>query len=234
VYSASNGGVWLITRSLENKWLGQAAQQDLAGEVTSIVADGHNRILVSDGTYINQYDTVLGGWGKWQPQTPALLVSAYQGEPVYINSGLAWKMTPGTWVDFVTHISLTLPVIMTVNLSPVHLGGKRNIKVVWNVQAQGQVFNPCFVSAVMYYDDYAQSSTVYGPVALSTGQLAQDFPPVQKRSTSIGLSISNAYTDGTVTYSPGRAFSLELLSFYVGTQKGTKKLPTRQRSPGMP
>jgi len=238
-YASSSGGAWLITRSLENKWLGQAAQDYLSGTITDMVLDGQNRLIVTNGQYLTVYDTILGGWMKWTlPQAPALL-GVHQGQPIFASvnttSSLVWQQQTTNYYDLQVSSGgqIVWPITMGFTLAPLHLGGKRTTKCIWNVQLQGEVFTDCYLETVLTYNDFGGKSTTYPAAHLLAGTaLLLDYPPTIKRSTSIGIScsVSNKGPDGALT--PGRGLALDLIGVLAGVEKGQAHLKGSQRVPG--
>lgn len=235
-YASSTGGAWLITRALENKWLGQSAKDYLTGTISDMVLDGQNRLIVTNGSWLTVYDTVLGGWMRWNLPIAPALITAYQGQTVFAGAnngtGLVWQQTASQYYDSSADTGIS-PITMSVRLSPLHLGGGRTTKCIWNIQLQGEVFSSCYLNGTLYYDDFPQKTTVFDPkLVTGPGALLLDFPPTIKRSTSIGIGISNSLTGPGPTQSPGRGFALDLIGVLAGVEKGLTHFKGAQRVGG--
>lgn len=238
-YASSTGGAWLITRSLENKWLGQSAKDYLSGTITDMVLDGQNRLIVTNGLWLTVYDTVLGGWMKWAPPlTPATLIGVYQGQLVHAGafggSAFVWQQQADSYVDDCTPLGFGIQQInMAFRLAPLHLGGKRTTKCIWNIQLQGEVFSDCYINTQLTYDDFPSKGTNFPPKRLTAGSaLLQDFPPTIKRSTSIGIYVESGFNGDQGNFTPGRGFAVDLIGVLAGVEKGLTHFPGSQRVKG--
>lgn len=225
LYSSSAGGVWMITRSLDNVWIGQAAQDDLSPTVTSMVIAGNN-VLVGNASYMMAYDTNLGAWARWELPISTTLVGASGGAAVTANSGLVWQQTPGQYQDQDTVHETTTYVPLTVGVSPVHIAGVRSWKRTWAIQAQGQTADPCDVAFTLSYGDYNTTTKTYLPATLDVGTLEEEIRPTLQLATSVGFEMVDAENVDTVT---GQGYSLEVISFYIGKEPTLKQLPKGKR-----
>jgi hypothetical protein len=226
MYSSSQGGVWMITRSLDNVWIGQNAKDDLAPTITGMCIAGNN-VLVSNGSYVMAYDTNLGAWGRWNFSASPTLITAFGGVGMFNDNGLVWVQTPGAYLDNDRSRSETYYVPMTATISPVHVGGIRSWKRTWEVQVQGQVADYCDVNFTLAYGDYNANLKTYQSATLVPGVLEEAIRPTLQLATSIGLTVTDAANEATTT---GQGFSLEVMSLYVGLEKGLKKLPPGARA----
>ena len=225
MYSSSAGGVWIITRSLDNVWIGQNAKDDLSGTLVDMCISGSN-VIVSNSIQILIYDTNLGAWGQWNPPQPATLLAAFAGLALFNNTGPVWQQTPGTFIDHDTINSITYYAPQTATISPVHVGGIRSWKRTWEVQAQGQVIDFCDVIFALAYGDYNTNIKTYKNAALTPGPLAEAIRPTLQLASSVGLTVTDAANASTTT---GAGFQLEMMALYVGLEKGPNKLPPGAR-----
>lgn len=226
LYTSSQGGVWMITRALDNVWIGQAAKDDLDGILTGMVIAGNN-VLVTNGSYVMAYDTNLGGWGRWNLPTDTTVIGAFAGQGVYCNNGQVWAQTPGQWQDQDTVGGITYYAPTTATIAPVHIGGVRSWKRTWEIQAQGEVFDFCALTFTLSYGDYNLSGFGYAPVNVTPGELEEALRPPTQLAASMGLTVTDA---AVVATSNGRGFSLEVISFYIGLEKGLVKLALGKRA----
>lgn len=226
MYSSSQGGVWMITRSLDNVWIGQNAKDDLAPLITGMCIAG-NTVIATNGTYVMAYDTNLGAWGRWNFPVPATAIGAFGGLALFSNTGPVWQQTPGSFIDHDTINSVTYYAPTTATISPVHVGGIRSWKRTWEIQAQGQVVDFCDVIFTLAYGDYNTNIKTYKNASLTPGPLAEAIRPTLQLASSVGMTVTDAANASTTT---GAGFSLEVMSLYVGLEKGPNKLPPGARA----
>lgn len=225
LYSSSQGGVWMITRSLDNVWIGQNAKNDLDVLITGMCIAGNN-VLVTDGIHILTYDTNLGAWGRWNPPVPSTVIAAFAGNALLSNNATVWVQSPGTFIDHDTINSVTYYAPTTATISPVHVGGIRSWKRTWEIQAQGQVVDFCDVIFTLAYGDYNANIKTYKNASLVPGPLAEAIRPTLQLASSVGMTITDAPNASTTT---GAGFALEVMALYVGLEKGPNKLPPGAR-----
>jgi len=223
MYSASTGGVWLVTRSLDNQWVGQSAQDDLSVEITGMTLAGNNVIVATrTGGPMSAvvFDTTLGAWGAWHLLTDNVLattlIASSGGRMVWADDGRTFSQTPGSYLDGgATYVS------MSATISPVHIGGVRNWKRTWAIQLEGEVYDACALVVGLAYSDSGDVDATYDAVQLEEGLLEEEIRPTKQLATAVGIMIQDI--QGTTEPASGQGLALEVASFYVGLEKGLSK-----------
>ncbi len=229
LYTNSLGGVWIITRSLDNRWIGQDAKDDLDVEITGMVIVG-NYVCVATRTggpmNIVVYDTQLGAWGVWQINADnslsTTLIGGTGGQLAWADSGRVKVQTPGSYLD-----DGTTYVSTEITISPVHIGGVRNWKRTWAIQFEGEVYDACALVVGLAYDDSGDVAAVYDAVQLEAGLLEEEVRPTKQLAAAVGITIQDI--EGDVAPSSGQGLALEVASFYIGVEKGLAKGVPRAR-----
>jgi hypothetical protein len=108
----------------------------------------------------------------------------------------------------------------------IRLGGIRNYKRVWASQMQGLWLGDHDLSVQMFVDDDAATVVnTYAFTPASSNPLLVELPPGQHELCS---SASYLFAD-SFPRGPSQGFALELMSFYVGLEKGLGRLPATSR-----
>lgn len=194
LYSSSAGGVWLITRALDNQWIGQRAQDDLAPEILDMVEAGNYVIAypASSSNYLMAYDTNLGGWSKWIMPSQIGKLAARNGASVYADSTRVWEQTPDTWFDNDTVNGVTYYVPMCTTVAPIHIGGVRSWKRTWALQIEGMVYDPCGLTVGLAYTDTGAIDVTYETKQIAAGELEAEYRPTKQLESSIGLEVCDS------------------------------------------
>lgn len=215
-YSSSAGGVWLITRALENRWLSQPVRDSLT-TVAGMAIDGNQRLWITTGsTTIFVYDQTVGAWWQWTPPngaTPSLVVN-YQGVGTYHGASSVVRYTPGAYLDNVDGVQSG--IFMTLTFSSLNFNGVRSFKRLWAVQITGTYLGPHTLSAVMSYPDDDHVATLFGPFTPTGRPYAFEINPMLEEASSYGISIGVSPTGSP----PGQSCAIEYLSFEVGLERG--------------
>ena len=228
LYSASSGGVWMITRSLTNEWVGQPAQDDLSLQIVGMVVAGNNVIVSPDSNYAMTWDTNLEGWARWNFLTAdAPVATEFAGLLAWAEPGEVWLQTPGTWLDVNTNTPLTSYVPMGATVAPVHIAGVRSWKRTWALQLEGITYDVCNLSIGLSYTDADLIDFTYPDVALTPGELEEEVRPTKQLTSSLGMTVRD--TQGA-TLGSGRGFALEVVSFYIGVERGLNKIAPSKRA----
>lgn len=227
-YSASTGGIWLVTRSLENEFLGHPAQEFLSAIMTGMTVAGTNLIVSNEEGFLIVYDTVLGAWGRWYLPVFPDLITASASTLLLQHAGVVWQQQPGAYQDQDTNNSNTYYVSMSATVSPVHLGGVAQWKRTWKVQLRGQVLDFCSLTRTLTYDDYGLDTFTYDPKQLGPGAMKIETRPSKQLTTSMGVTLTDSAPVGN-TVTTGQGFAWEMASFDVGLEKGSERLPASAR-----
>lgn len=194
IYDSSNGGVWMITRALDNTWVGQRAQDDLAPNVIGMTIAGNFVVVnvAASENYVMAYDTNLGAWSKWILPTNGAVIGATFGNLVAAENGKVWVQKPGTWDDVDTIVGVSHYVPLSFIVAPVHIGGVRSWKRTWAIQLEGETFDPSSMTVVLVYGDYDTPSHTYQPVALVAGPLEEEYRPTKQLASSVQIGVADS------------------------------------------
>lgn len=226
VYASSGGGVWMITRALENRWLGEAAADDLAGAITSITVDAAQRIHVLCGSNIVVYDTVAGAWATWTPPQVPSYMTTWRGQNTIASTNV-FTLAPSQVGWDSLYDGTNLPFVPSFTVNPVHIGGVRSYKRCWDIQLLGQYRGPHTLTVALSYDESGTASTTYAREVTSGATPYQfSFPPTIELASAIGVTVTVSAAAGQPLHDSA---SFELLAFYVGLEKGANRLPLASR-----
>lgn len=231
-YAATEGGVWFITRGLENRWLSEPMADTLSGPVTSMTIDSRRRIYAVSGGTLAVYDTLARSWYEWSTPANIAFLGTTGGVVAYADQNLVWAQVAGTYCDnqFQGGVTTLHPYHHSGDLNFLHLGGIRNYKVTWKVQGVGDVYTMSTLQVQVAYDDNPTvvETRTYQRNVSGTTPLVFELLPAHTRCSSIKLAVTDA--------SPGandisaRGWALEVLSFYVGLEKGLNRVPISTRT----
>jgi hypothetical protein len=228
VYASTAGGVWLVTRALQNVWLSEAVKDDLTGIVTDLAVDQKQRIAVATGTDILfVYDPIPKAWYKWRLPAICSKLNVFQGQFVFQDTTFVYEQ--GLNYADVTG-STPVPVLPDLTLAGINFTSVRGAKNLWEMQLVGEYKGPHQLNAVLSYpDETGESPTSFGPYTPDPSRpyLLAINPKVEEAG-QYGLRVFATMDD---IGSPGNSFTLELLSCELGIDKaqGLFKLPVSQR-----
>lgn len=235
MYSSAQGGIWMITRDLRNVFVGAPVQNDTANAaVIASASDDKQRAMfaLTTGAML-VYDQVTNVWSKWQVDAAAVPsvtgLTSHKGRFVY--SGFSAGNTPAVLRQFLglyfdqTAAGGSVAIITQVLTAFIRLGGIRNYKRVWQTQMQGTWLGDHDLAASVYNDDDAVNPTAtYAwtpPVPASPpAAIVFDLPPKVELCTTVAYLIQDSFPRG-----PTQGFAMEVLSFFVGLEKGLGRLP---------
>ena len=230
-YTSTAGGVWLVNRALENKWLSQPIQDSL-GEipVTGLAVDKHQRLHVATGTSLwFVYDQVVETWYLWNLATArAFLPAILEGEAVFEDDNHVWLYSPAIFADMLEDDPQ--PVAPDVTFASFNFKNVRGVKRLWEAQLCGQWKGPHRLNGVLSYpDDDADNPTTLGPYTPDPdAEYLIAFNPLIEEATSFGLRL---FVDFVGVETPGNSAEWELVSCEVGVDsgQGVYKMPDNRR-----
>ena len=225
-YSSTAGGVWMVTRSFDNYWLGQPVRDSLS-TITGMALDQNQRLLVSTGTNsLFVYDQITASWYEWVLPSTTELIANYQGNPVYQDSTNVNVQVPGSYVDAINGV--TSGINMDFTLNPLSFAGVRNMKRVWEFQLVGEYKGPHSLNVELGYPDQDEPTTAFPAfVPSATSDYVYPFNPMVEESSTYSVRV---YT----TNATGQTMTLEFISAEVGLDPGAglNKLPNSKRIGG--
>ena len=223
-YDSTAGGVWMITRSLENVWLSHDVQDTLAAPIVDLALDSQQRLFVLQETGpIMVYDGIPAAWYAWNVPTTGVLLSSYQGQVAYQDAATVNALVPGAVVD--TIAGTPSGIAPDITIAPLNLGNVRGLKRVWEFQAVGTYLGPHRVNVVLSYPEDDWPDTAYEPfVPGASDPYVIPFNPDFEEASQYGIRI---YADFVGIGSPGATFALEMVSAQVGADEsvGLNKRP---------
>lgn len=230
VYSSTAGGVWLITRDLQNLWLSEDVRDSLT-TVAGMAIDGNQRLWVTTGTNsLWIYDQITKGWWEWRlPQGGnPFLIGMFQGNGVYTNN-LPVLYTPGVYLDLIDGDSSG--IAMDVTFASLEFGGVRSYKCLWACQIVGVYKGPHRLNAVMSYpDEDGQAPTTFTPYAPNPAKpYIFEINPMVEEASCYALRM---FVDFVGVGTPGNSCQIELMSFEVGLEGGINRIPSSRRVKG--
>lgn len=230
VYGSSKGGAWLVTRDLQNVWLGQAMADTLAGPIASLAIDSRQRIYAVSGSTLAVYDTVSSCWYEWSvPGFSAPLLAVYQGQLVFGDgSALVWMQDPGSFVDsqFLAGVSTQLPYFQQAKLNSLHFGGVRNFASLLEMQLIGDTHTASTVTLELAFDDNPGTVESETWATDPAAPFEYSYGPANQLCSAVEITITESLGAGQVA---GQGYSLELIALTVGLYSGQKRLPDASR-----
>jgi len=233
MYSSSAGDIWTFARDLSNVRSGAPVLEETENQrVLGMSVDIDQRINVPlDDGKILTWDVVAQVWLAQTVPSPPVLSMTFQGRLTFMDvNGFAWRQDDTSFYDGPLYGSgVKLPIITTVEILPVHLGGVKNYKRVWDVFAYGQYHGDHDMHLRVTYDDEATLTTVvpYDFTPDPARPYLYSFRPKVETCSSMAFTFFDSFPRGE----PGDSFALELLSFYVALEKGLVRRPKAIRIP---
>ena len=224
-YDSTAGGLWMVTRNLENVWLGEPVKDTLTGVITGLTLDARQRLVVQQaGSRIAcVYDRVPQAWYEWNLPTQGLLLATFNGEAVYQDSTNINICTPTAATDLVNGV--TSGIAMDVTLAPLNIGNVRGLKRVWEFQGVGEYKGPHRINVTLDYPEDDQPETTYKPFTPVAGKpYIIPFNPMQETASQFLIRF---FVDFVGVNSPGESCTLEMVSAQVGMEPvGIAKRPS--------
>lgn len=227
IYAATQGGIWLITRDFQNKYIGAPVEDEKAFDETfvSVSTDDRQRTMfVTSGGNALVYDQVMGVWGTWQLPLGPVLATPHKGRHAYIaQSGAVLRQVIGQYFD-----QASTPITTSVRLRAAP-GGIRRYKRLWQVQMVGEWLGDHDVTVQALPDDNSiqTASATWTPKVPSVGT-AYVYELPANAATELCAAIDYIITD-SFPRGPTQGFALEALSMLVGLGDRLKDVPATGR-----
>jgi hypothetical protein len=230
MYSSAQGGIWLVTRALQNTYIGLRALTDVESglPVTSIQVDKQQFVYISLGFSGNLvvYDQIADQWYKWNPTSfDGEIMTVHKGLLVYAASGGVWRYAPNTFSDIDssgTHNAIPQSIIA----GKMFFGDIRGFVRLWNQQIQGSYLGAHTLNVFATYFIDEQQTTVAATYTISpvAGQpYVFELPPKVEEISSVSFQFSEV----AVADSPG--FTLEGFGFEVGIDAKLGRVATSRK-----
>jgi hypothetical protein len=231
LYDSTAGGVYLITRALQNEWLSEPVKETMT-TVRGFAIDDQQRVFVlGDDLTIHVYDTIVKTWYQWTSPSQGLILAPYAGTVLYLGAsdGTAVKVTSEQAYDLV--VDNLVGIAPNIMLAPLSLGNVRGLKRVWEFQIVGGYLGPHNLNVELNYPEDDAPTTTYGPFAANPDEpYVYAINPLVEEASQFGLHI---WADFNGIALPGKSFTLEMVSCQVGMDpSGLNKRPAFVRIPG--
>lgn len=233
----SDKGIWILTRSLETKYIGSEVEDFNSYTITSAVAvpgTTEIRFTLNTGTIL-MYNYFYNQWGTFIfVNTPTVSSTIYRGLHTLLSSrgGLSQE-TPGVYLDSGN------PVLMSFTTGWLHMAGligyqrfyrffllgsyftphRLQVSIAYDYNAnpaQTIIINPINFSSKYGGDVYYGDGATYGGVA---DPLEWQIDPQKQKCEAFQLTI-NEYYDPSFGVAAGAGFNLSGLNLILGFKKG--------------
>ncbi len=237
-YSSTAGGVWLITRSLLNAWLGQSIQDtvDATTPITAMTIDEKQRLHVAYGVgFLSVYDQVVQMWSsRWTlPLSTAEFLATVEGQVALQEQNRVWLADPLSFVDMFT--GSPVAISLDVQTYVINFQNVRGLKAVWEMQLVGNYKGPHKLNAVISYpDDDPDNPTTFGPYTPDPAlPYLLAINPMIEQASAYAVRVFASF-EGIDVQTIGDTFELELISCEVGIDGtvGLNKFQTSRRIEG--
>jgi hypothetical protein len=218
LYASSSGGLWLLTRGLENVYIGDKVEDDMAGAtVLDIAVDKDQRVGVLTGSKLIVYDQVHNVWSVWPLPTTGVALTTWQGKFTYADDAgtqRTWQQTDAAYDDN------GAPVQTKIEIDDMSTAEIFGFQVLWEMAFLGEWRGAHTFNVDCTYDgsdtvDETFSDTFSAdpaPFRFDTGT------PRTIECSSVGLTIYDTFP-GNV---PSQGFTLESIGLYCGVERGKK------------
>jgi hypothetical protein len=230
-YSSSAGGVWMLTRGLENEQLGANAVDDFNDDlITGITVDDEQRIqfsLQGQPNVIMVFDTISKVWTKWTMPTDVTLTHTIRGRFAYVDNDGARTYGTGYFDSDAGGFDVWYTMDVTV---PFSISNIKGLKRIWEYMLSGERMAACSITVDATYtteDLDVSESWTFSPAVGE--RFEYDFQPKQEEMTKMTLRLIDAPQDGETEDENGNSFAWDLTSFTVGTEGGLSRTPPTTR-----
>lgn len=221
IYSAAQGGLWIVTRDLQNLFIGAAVQNDTASGIAASATDAAQRVyFLTNAESIVVFDQVTNCWYVWLVTiVPGMTnLAMHKGALAFMSANFPsqpYRQSVGAVDDGGTAIPTTLTIEF------MRFGGIRNYKRAWEAQLQGEYRGDHDLTVTCYVDDDAVNpEAVYTFTPAATTPYIYALPPVQELCSSRSYTFVDSFPRG-----PSAGYALELMSFLIGLEKGLGRQP---------
>lgn len=222
IYQDSQKGFWLLSRALQESYIGADVEQYNSQTVTSAnLFPNSTKCMFTLSNGVNLiYDYYVQQWETDIFPSAAIDSTVFENDLVYIQAnGLINQQTPGTYMDE----NALVPLSFTTGW--MNFAGISGFQRVWELQIEETFYSP-HVLTVNVYTDFSETPTTTKVITVNSPPIPSIFRihlEVQK-CTSIQVQIIESQpTQTSGTY--GQGLSINSLAFKVGQKKGPYKLP---------
>jgi hypothetical protein len=241
-YPSSAGGIWLVSRGLENMQLSAPEYDGFLGqEIAGISTDDRQRtifgLLKTENFKSIVRDGINGAWYEFNHPRKIVLIHKYKGGFAYCDdiSVHYQDETPyDTFLDDGTQAVTNVAIIQDITTDSMNFGNVKGIKCVWRFLLYGEVLGEhnIILDASYETEDGTITESWTVPWATITAYyplIELSFEPKVIEMSSIVLRIRSDYNvPGLDT--GAKSFELETVSFEIGVDSYLNRTPV-SRSP---
>lgn len=229
IYTSSAGGVWIVTRGLENQEFSGPEYQKLIGVgLVGVATDDHQRTFFGLATAGDPWHSVVrdgvnGTWSEWSHPRKIVLVHSFQGQICYADEVSVHHQDGSATDVYQAETEVLAPIAQEVVTAPFHFGQIKGLKVVWKFILNGSMESPHSLIVKATYDTEDGIFDETWNVTPDPGQQYElAFEPKVIEITSIQISVEADYTGQDVVE---KSFTLESISFEVGIDQHLARIP---------
>ena len=227
VYSSSSVGIWLITRDLNNVQLGSNVVDDTDGvAIRGIAVDAAQRMHVALGSVHVVYDVISGIWTRNTSTYSAKLGLTFRGIYCFASDSVPRvfvQSRPASGHDLASDGVTTIPVLTDIVTQPVHFGGVKNFKRVWDCIMYGQLIGDHDMAVTVRFDDnidgLSQTTYTYNFTPSLSAPYIYQLPPKVEECSSMSFEFVDSFPRGLTG-----GYALEMLSFEVAVEPGLNRI----------
>ena len=219
LYQNSVKGIYLLDRSLQDRYIGADVEAYNGIAITSAVnVPTQNKCVLTLATGVNLvYDYFVNQW-EVDPLPASYVVDATQFQSTYCwlaPNGVIYQQTPGQYTDAGAFIPMSFK---TGWLSFANIGGFQRV---WELQLVGTYKSPHTLT-VNIYTDFSTSiaQTVTIPVLSDPGLYQFRIRLTHQKCETMQIEVIESQS---APY--GEGFSLSAMNLRAGVKKGQYKLP---------
>ncbi|HUG49866.1 MAG TPA: hypothetical protein VLZ78_02605 [Terrimesophilobacter sp.] len=227
LYDSTAGGVWLITRDLENRFFSEALTGVTAGTVAGLVIDGKQRLALSTTGGLYVFDFVSQLWSRWDLQAAARAVTLWRGQLAVRDLTLDIDVQDPTLDN--DQIGGTFGIPLDITFAGLSFASVRAFVRLYRAQVIGVYRGLHQLAAeIRYPDDFPLDPTIYVPKTPDpTAPYLLELNPVHQKCSQFEIRLASQFNDVPI---PGDTFALELLACSVGVDPGKlHPLPSGRR-----
>lgn len=221
MYQDGVKGIWILDRSLQERYIGAEVEEFNSYTVTSAqhVPDANKAIFtLSNGSNL-VYDYFVNQWEVDPFPQPVVDATVFQNDYCYVQAdGLELQQTPGSFID--TQNATLSAVLMSLKTGWLSFAQIQGFQRVWELQILGEYKSEHTLTVNIYVDfkdTIAQTFTI--PVLTDPG--LYQFRLTMKRQKCEAMQIEIIESQSSL----GEGFSLSALTLRCGIKKGLNKLP---------
>jgi hypothetical protein len=231
LYTSDAGGIWLVSRGLENQQVSGPEYKDIVFPIIGMATDAKQRTFIglqkSDHFTSIVRDGINLSWSDNTHPRKIVLVHSFNGSIVYCDDISVHKQdesTFDTYTDDITHTTVVSQVDQDISFEPMNFGGIKGLKCIWKFILHGQYLGPHNLTVDATYDTedgVFTESWHFTPDP--TLQYDYQFEPKVIEMSAISIRVRSDRV--TLEEFPSLAFSLESISFEIGVDSYLNRSP---------